>query len=94
MINKAMFYDKNQLNEFTLLIKVINEETKTSAFVKARNGMIFEVFFRPANKSKDEEAIFYTSDWGYVWWLDGSSVKNSDFDLCYIEDINNPQIYK
>ncbi len=84
MINKAMFYDRNQLNEFTSYLKNKYETTQLSINVQLRNQMYCDVIYQEKlNDGTDE--CFRTEDWSLVWHLDGSSCKSSDLDLCYLK---------
>jgi hypothetical protein len=81
MINEAMFTSRNQFNEFTRVVRMMAESSDMPAKVKLRNGLIVDVLFAAA--SEGDNMLFRTSDWEYVWYLDGSSIKSKDFDMCW-----------
>ncbi len=83
MINQAMFHNKGVLNEFTSLIKEQYELTKKPILVETRNNTYFKVIYQQ-DLGNDTEPLFRTEDWSLVWYLDGSSCKNNDLDLCYL----------
>jgi len=84
MINEAMFTNRNQFNEFTRVVRMMAESSDGPAKVKLRNGLIVDVVFAHAQDMEGDNMLFYTSDWEYMWNLDGSSIKSKDFDMCWV----------
>lgn len=76
-----------ELNEFTYQVKV-NFEHKNSYGrskyrVLLRNGTLAMPIYKEA-EDKFCESGFYTEDFSMAWNLDGTSVKNSDYDMMQI----------
>jgi hypothetical protein len=51
--------------------------------VRLREGFTTNVVFKQAvdDGEYETEAMFHTPCWELVWYLDGSSVKNSELDI-------------
>ena len=80
MINDAMFYDKEKLNPFTSKIKELCT-IHGSTNVKLRDGQIREVTYKKADPEEGISEGFMHGDWDMIWFADGSSVTNKDFDM-------------
>lgn len=85
MLNEKLLRDKNDFSFFTYSImnRIINKQKPVQ--VKMRNGQFVDVVFHHATDNC-AEVCFHTEDWEFVWNADGSSYKNSEFDLIEIED--------
>lgn len=82
MLNHALLSNKHQCNEFTASLRRMCE-TQGTYPVRLRDGFITKVVFRQAvdDGEYEIEAMFHTPCWELVWYLDGSSVKNSELDM-------------
>lgn len=88
MLNEHLLLTQQDFNDFThaLRKKIIFQKTSEQKSIKVqmRNKLWVDVCYRP--ESEDDESHFYSPDFQYVWWLDGSSVTSKDFDLICFED--------
>jgi hypothetical protein len=90
MINKAMFVDQNELNDFTKLLKARcelfggDDVLMGKEEVQLRNGSTVEVTYALGDEEDPESGMFKSEgclvQWG-VWNLDGSSLTNADYDI-------------
>ena len=82
MINNALINPRNTLNSFTS--RVANGcDRFGSKKVQLRNGEVVEVcYYQTTDKMKTN--YFYSANLKYNWFLDGSNVKHSDYDMIMI----------
>lgn len=71
-----MFRNRDALNPFTEHLTE-KSEVNGSVRVELRNNSFVDVLF------DKNEYCFSTADWTKFWHLDGSSVTNKDFDICF-----------
>lgn len=83
MKNKAMFVSQNKKNKFT---KRLSKLCKDYGAIECslRNGTSVLVrYFGKKQLDETEEPHFHSDCNKYAWNLDGSSVKNDEYDIVY-----------
>jgi hypothetical protein len=80
--NKTLLRTRDDFNKFTKLLKVLTSYGPVQCLT--RNDTLVKVSFKYANDPNTESDTFYSPDYAHVWYNDGSSVKNDEWDLIEI----------